>query len=330
MMNASPLPVQRSLLSASALAERVLTNYNLPGSPACHFWSRSINDTYLVTAGETKFILRVAPTGWRTYEHLAAEIDLLRFLHRQQIPAPQPIPQTDGTYVQTLLAPEGPRYAVAFTFVPNASSGPMTEIRSNRYGQAIAQLHVVTDNYPADQAGFRFDPQQMVDEPLARLKPLFAEHQADFDYLLEISAGLKETADKLPRSAPEYGICHGDVNNGNIHFNDYDDWALIDFEYFGYGWRVFDIATFINNQVYNLDKTKRTKRIRAAFLEGYQSVHPLSDIELEVLPAFVMLRQIWLLGVGARYWPNIGLGMFQDWVFKQCMASIRAWMAEPW
>jgi len=329
MMNESPFPVQRSLLSASALAERVLTRYSLSGSPTCQFWRRSINDLYLVKAGRVNLVLRVSPTGWRSYEHSTAEIDLLNSLQQNQISVPQPIPQRDGTYIQILNAPEGPRYAVVFSFVSGVPHSP-TKVHSYRFGQAIAQFHTVTDSYPADRAGFRFDPAGMVDEPLVRLRPLFAAHKNDFDYLVDISTSLKQAAGRLPRKAPEYGICHGDVNDGNLHLGDDNEWTLLDFEYFGYGWRVFDIGTFFNNQIHQMGKTEHTKSILHAFLEGYQSVRPLSPTELEVLPAFVILRQIWLLGIGAKNLPNIGLGLFESWVFNQCMPFIRAWMAEPW
>jgi Ser/Thr protein kinase RdoA (MazF antagonist) len=328
-MNESSFPVQRSLLSAPALAGRVLANYDLCAPLTCQFWHRSINDQYLVRAGETKYVLRVSPTAWRPYEHLAAEIDLLNFLRQNRIIVPQPVQQKNGSYIQTLDAPEGPRYAVLFTFVPGAPPRP-TEAHSYRYGQAIAQLHAVTNDYPVRQTGFRFEPADMVDEPLARLRPLFADHQDDFDYLLSISTDLKQVTARLPRQPPEYGICHGDVNISNLHLIDDERWALLDFEYFGYGWRLFDIGNFVNNQLYQLGQTEHGRGILDAFLQGYQSLRPLSQIELDVLPSFVMLRQIWLLGVGAKNLPNIGLGMFEGWLFEKCMPIIRAWMADPW
>ena len=61
------------------LAERVKNRYRLSGSPSCQFWRRSINDLYLVQDQERKFVLRISPTDWRSYEQLAAEIDLLCF-----------------------------------------------------------------------------------------------------------------------------------------------------------------------------------------------------------------------------------------------------------
>jgi Ser/Thr protein kinase RdoA (MazF antagonist) len=327
-MNGSVFPVQRSLLSVSALAEWASTNYNLPGSLTCQFWRRGINDLYLVKAKGTKLVLRISPTNWRSFEQLVAEMDLLSFLHQHHISVPEPIRHKDGSYIQTLNAPEGPRYAVIFSFVPGVPSCP-TEAQGYRFGQAIAQLHAVTDGYPADRAGFRFEPGEMVDKPLARLKPLFVEHRDDWDYLREIAEGLKQAAGRVPRKAPEYGICHGDVNDGNFHVIDDNEWALLDFEYFGYGWRVFDIATFLNNQVHQLGRAERTQRILEAFLEGYESVRVLSQAELEVLSSFVILRQIWLLGIGAKNQANLGLSLFERWVFDKCMPFIRAWMAEP-
>ena len=326
-MNGSPFPVKRSQLLASALAEWAPANYGLPSSLSCQFWQRGINDLYLIQAQGRKLVLRISPTNWRSMEQIEAEVELLHFLRRHRICVPEPIAHRDGAYIKTLHAPEGPRHAVLFAFVPGVPSSP-TEEQAHRFGQAIAQLHTVTDGYPADRAGLRFEPRDMVDRPLARLRPLFAEHQDDWDYLCSIADGLKQTAARLPRQAPEYGICHGDVNRGNFHVVDDEEWALLDFEYFGYGWRVFDIATFFGNQMIQLGTSEGTKRILDAFLAGYQSVRALSQLEREVLPAFVMLRQIWILGIGARNQPIMGLSRFERWVFGQCMPFIRAWITE--
>ena len=51
-------PVQRSILSAPALAERVLSRFELPGPAVCPFLQRGINDAYLVETQGDRFILR--------------------------------------------------------------------------------------------------------------------------------------------------------------------------------------------------------------------------------------------------------------------------------
>ena len=329
MQETSFFPVQRSLLAASALAEQVLSNYNLPGPVTCDFWHRSINDTYLVQAGNSKFMLRIAPTNWRSYENLEAEINLLQFLFNHHIIAPQPIRQKTRGHIQALNAPEGLRYAVLFSFVPGVSPY-LDQPHSYRFGQAIAQFHNVTDDYPLDCAGWRFEFVDMFDEPLDHLKPWFVNHQDDFEYLLEISGRLEQSVSRLSREVATYGVCHGDVNNGNFHLIEPNDWALLDFEYFGYGWRVFDIGTFFNNQFQQLGKMEQATIVTDAFLAGYQSVRPLSQVELEVLPFFVVLHQIWLLGIGAKNLPNIGIDVFQNWAFEMCMPFIKEWIQKMW
>jgi len=328
MNDTSPL-VQRSILSASALTEQVLSRYRLPSPLTCQFWNHSINDSYLVKAGETSFMLRVAPANWRSLEQFNAEIDLLHFLDRRQLTVPQPVAQKDGGLIQALNAPEGIRYAILFTLVPGASPS-MTETAGFRFGEAVAQLHILTDDYPSEAAGFHFDASDMVDEPLTRIEALFRAHRKDYDYLLEIAPGLKRIADTLPRAAPTYGICHGDLNAGNFHLTDAGSWSLVDFEYFGYGWRVFDIATFFNTQLIDQGRTSDTQRILDAFLAGYQAHRHLSQSELECLPYFVILRQLWLLGTSARYIPKstVGLDLYQRWIFQQVMPFIREWMVD--
>ena len=276
-------------------------------------------------------MLRVAPANWRSPEQLTGELDLLNFLNQHQLSVPQAVPQKDSTFIQAIHAPEGIRYAILFTLVPGVSPS-MTETAGYQYGQAVAQLHILTDDYPSERAGFHFDPSDMMDEPLTRIETLFSAHRNDYDYLLEIAPSLKQTTDTLSKTAPMYGICHGDLNAGNFHLDDKDGWSLVDFEYFGYGWRVFDIATFFNTQLIDQGRTNDTKRILQAFLDGYQARRPLSQPELESLPDFVILRQLWLLGTSARYIPKstVGLDMYQRWIFQGVMPFIREWMDDPW
>ena len=133
-MTESSFPVQRSLLSEEALAERVLSKYDLPAPVTCRFWQRGINDLYLVRASEFKYVLRVAPAGWWSAEELAAELDVLRFLHARQICVPQPVAQRDETAIEILQAPEGMRNAVLFSFVPGQPPGSMDEAHGGKRG----------------------------------------------------------------------------------------------------------------------------------------------------------------------------------------------------
>ncbi len=330
-MAQNPFPVQRSLLAENALAERVLSRYHLPRDTRCRFWQRGINDTYLVESSGERYVLRVSPARWRSREHVLAEVRLLRFLGQEGLVVPQPVEQREGTVVLTLDAPEGPRHTVLFTFVPGSGLPPEpTEDQARQYGKAIAQFHRVTDDYSTDPDAWRFEPEDTIDRPLARLEPLFAGHEEDYDELLAWSSDLRELAETLPRTPPAYGLCHGDVNNGNFHVIDEERWALLDLEYLGYGPRIFDLATYTNNQLFATGQTAQTGRLVEAFLDGYESLRALSAAERNALPSFVVLRQLWLLGVGAGNLPNIGYRLFEHWVFERVMPMLRRWVEAPW
>jgi Ser/Thr protein kinase RdoA (MazF antagonist) len=319
------IPVYRSLLSDAALAERLLPEYDLPSGATCHFWNQSINDTYLVRAGTTQWMLRIAPAQRRSDAQLATEINLLYFLHHHGLQVPQPVTLRDGTAVRTLAAPEGPRQAVLFTYVPGMGYTPATS-HSYRYGQAIAHFHTVTGNFSQDQPLWRFETAELLERPLELLHAWLAGRPADRAFLVGLVERLRPILARLPRAAPIYGLCHGDLNNGNLHLIGDDQWALLDFEYIGYGWRVFDIATFFNNQLNQEGHSTQTRRLLDAFLDGYQSIRPLSPTELTVLPAFVALRQIWLWGISMTNRPMVGLGLFDQWMHEISLPTLRAWV----
>jgi Ser/Thr protein kinase RdoA (MazF antagonist) len=227
--------------------------------------------------------------------------------------------------MRTLAAAEGPRQAALFTYVPGAGYTP-TAANSFRYGQAIAHFHAATDSFAQDRPIWRFEATEMLERPLELLEPWFAAWPDDRAFLIGLAARIRPLLAGLPRTAPLYGLCHGDLNNGNLHLMDDDRWALLDFEYIGYGWRVFDIATFFNNQLNQEGYSTQTRVLLDAFLDGYQSIRLLSPIEITVLPAFVALRQIWLWGISISNQPMVGLGLFEQWIHEISLPTLRAWV----
>ncbi|HEY9668960.1 MAG TPA: phosphotransferase, partial [Coleofasciculaceae cyanobacterium] len=97
----------------------------------------------------------------------------------------------------------------------------------------------------------------------------------------------------LPKQAPAYGICVGDVHSGNAHFSDAKEPTLFDFDQCGYGWRAFDIGKF-------MDVTyawKMSSAVRQAFLDGYQAIRQLSDREKHSIRTFTLTARIWVMGI---------------------------------
>ena len=156
-----PFPAQSSILSADALAAHLLTRYDLPPPLRCRLLQPGDNDTYLVEAGgdtrapvgassnATRYALRVYRHGKRTAAEVQTEVDVLALMAQSGVPVAPALPQSDGTHLTELRAPEGPRHAVLFAFAAGALAGfELTPEQSHRYGRAVARLHAVGDAAP--------------------------------------------------------------------------------------------------------------------------------------------------------------------------------------
>ena len=50
---------------------------------------------------------------------------------------------------------------------------------------------------------------------------------------------------KVNRTNWKRGLCHGEIYTGNIHRNELEALTIFDFDFCGYGWRAYDVASFL-------------------------------------------------------------------------------------
>ena len=297
-------PLSNSILSGQALAQRVLSKFHLADPVSCYFLNPGLNDTYVVAAGPSIFILRVYRHGWRTKAEIQAELDMLVYLHRRRMPVSWPLKRKDGSLLTRIAAPEGVRYAALFTYAP----GTPIDLNANNcssYGELLGRFHTCLDKRADDPRRFHLDLAYLVDEPLRYLEPHLEHRRKDFDYLASVGRALKsELEGLLPTTKPEYGCCHGDHYGGNVHMDERDRMTVYDFDCYGYGWRAYDLAVFLakNAQLDGTSSSGRAKSTRRwdSFLGGYSSVRAPSKRELEAIQTFVPVRLIWRLGMQAQ------------------------------
>jgi Ser/Thr protein kinase RdoA (MazF antagonist) len=312
----------------------VLDKYSLKPPIKCHLFALSINDTYMVKTTDRNYFLRVYQYDWRSQQDIETEVELLNYLCQQEIPVSVPLKSKDGKYLQTLDAPEGTRYAVLFT---EAEGKPvrMDNKQSYLYGQLVGRMHVCTDEMERTYQRFHIDLRYLIDEPLGFVEPFLAHRREDFDYLRNIGQKLKtRMRDLLPKTKPEYGICHGDLHRDNVHFDKNGDMTLFDFDCFGYGWRAYDIAVFLWNKWagrgdfgdWSSQAAERRTRLWNSFLKGYNEERQLSDNELITTKVFVPIRHIWRLGLHTHGSERWGRNWIQDEYFDGNIEFIRKWI----
>src|SRR5262245_27931085 len=165
--------IQRSIMSAGALATVVASAYGLEGV-RCQLIKSAMLDTYQVTAASGPAILRIYPARRRTEAEILAELDVLVYLHAAGLSVSIPIRQLNGEQLLTIQAPEGVRCAVLFTHAPGRPlSQECTPQRAGAYGQTLAQVHTIADTLPRLPLRPPLDLATLLDQPLAGLATAF-------------------------------------------------------------------------------------------------------------------------------------------------------------
>jgi Ser/Thr protein kinase RdoA (MazF antagonist) len=300
-------PTISSLLSPTALEESILSKYSLPSPVECRLFGANCNHVYKVRCGAESVYLRITPHGWRTRPHIESEIQLLNELHSRGLSVAVPIRARDGSYFQVIDAPEGERYAVLFT---NAEGGIYDILNSGqniRCGEMTGTLHSLCDQLKTPLQRYHMDRQHLLDEPLSTISRFIPHRKADIDYLKYLVESFKMKLKPLPRTTPQYGICHGDLHSQNIYFDDRLNPTLFDFDCFSYSWRAYDIGAYIYYVIFSPRlKSNRMKsyEILNEFLTGYGKIRELSDDEVYAINFFIVIQQLWSLGLSidlARY-----------------------------
>ncbi|MBE1442851.1 phosphotransferase enzyme family protein [Paenibacillus sp. OAS669] len=317
------LAISHSVVSSDALVPFIHDIYNIGDILECRFISNGLNDTYIVITNDNKYILRIYKVNWRSISDIEFEIELLNHLLANGIPVSFPVEKKDGGYHTELKAPEGPRYAVLFTYAEGGYSN--SKESCSLYGEEVAKMHVVMDEFHSGHQRFELDLDHLLTKPLQSIKPLLTHRPEDIEYLESLSLLLKNRIHGLS-SDLSWGVCHGDLHGGNVHFHD-GSLMHFDFDCAGPGWRAYDISVFLWAKVRGREKDKFKNELWDLFLEFYQKNKKLSQCELEAVPTFVAIREIWLMGLhtgNSKVW-----GAWQDdHYFNKNLQFLREWCEE--
>ncbi|MEG3437982.1 phosphotransferase [Pannus brasiliensis CCIBt3594] len=283
-------PVVYSTLSPSALADLVLSRYPIDLPKNCQFWHRGLSDVYLLETLTTSYILRVSHCHWRGKSEIDFELELLDFLDRWRVPVAAPIRTRDGELSVEITAPEGERYAVLFPLAPGqVAIGDFTPDQARKLGSIVARIHQVSRNFQTLAHRHPLDSKYLLRDSLQTIAPFLHQRPADLQFLVETIAEIETVMARLPASAPYWNVCWGDPHSGNVHITADNQMTLFDFDQCGYGWRVFDLAKFLQVSL----QSGVHRQVRQAFIEGYDEIAKLSPIERSSLQSLTQAAYIW-------------------------------------
>jgi Ser/Thr protein kinase RdoA (MazF antagonist) len=295
-------PVEASVLSQRVVEETIKGEYFPEHSTVtCRLHYRSIHDTYTVFCNSGEYYFKVYRCGLRTEDEIRAEIELLLILRDSGVPAIEPVVKKDGEYIIRFELAEGRRYGVLYTAAGEKSTDKVyeTDLFNKKLGRYIASIHNAWDkiDYPVDR--WHLDVETFIDKSMEHIRIYRQWYSFDIDFLEEVARKTSERiSGTILRDRPGYGICHGDIAGSNIRIDSNGNPVLIDFDFCGYGWRLYDVSVYLNAFSLEWDKAgieKRRQR-REVFLEGYQGHMSLPDIELDNMYLFVPFRRIFNIG----------------------------------
>ncbi|WP_141499611.1 phosphotransferase [Paenibacillus luteus] len=285
-----------TVFNKDQLFEAISPFYSIGKPVQTRFLSNGLNDTYAVDTDCGKYILRIYKHQWRTESAIRFELDLLTYLNNRMLPISYPIAREDGEWLTELDAPEGKRYAVLFTYADGI--GKVDASTSATFGTSVAQLHLAMDHYTPKHERFELDTKHLLDEPLRQLLPFLQHRAADAQLVQEIADRLKLRLTAASGSTYNWGACHGDLHGWNVFHQEDGSLTHFDFDCCGIGWRAYDLSVFLWDRVHgNPDSSSFEDECWRRFLEAYTKERALSEEDLAIIPVFVAVRQIWLMGL---------------------------------
>jgi Ser/Thr protein kinase RdoA (MazF antagonist) len=130
---------------------------------------------------------------------------------------------------------------------------------------------------------------------------------------------LVRTRDRLRTKLAAYGekpanfsLVHADFTPDNIIY-DGNDLAIIDFDDAAYGWHVYDLASVL----IECRDARDVEALQAALLDGYRERRPLAKPDLDLLPTFLLIRGMAIIGwylQRPEYVQSGELEEVKDWV----------------
>lgn len=320
-------PAVYSTLSPQALIEGVLTEYELGTINQCLFWHRGLSDIYLIETKRKSYILKISHHHWRSQSDIQFELEFLDFLDQHNLPIASPLKTKSKELCVTINAVEGDRYAALFPYAPGEiPQGDLNLEQSMIMGQALGKLHQTSLQFKNETPRQCLNLKYLLDDSLETINPYLRNHTQDKPYLLAVIEEIKQQLTCLDKTAPLWSVCWGDPHSGNVHFTTDNQITLFDFDQCGYGWRVFDLAKFLQVSL----SAGINRKVRDAFFKGYEDVQQLTDAEVNSLQALTQVAHIWAWAISIKASAVHNWARIDDFYVNRRLNHLKRLSSQDW
>lgn len=278
------------------------------------------------------WVLRLHRPGYNTLAELDSERLWTRALAAAGIAVPQAMrTRTGDNYVLVGIPGTGEqRYAGLTRWIEGTplalrleqDPGPEFRLRAFRWiGEMIARLHNQATAWqpPPGFTRRRLDVDGLLGEAPAWGR--FWEHaelrRDERERLLRKRRELRRALEEYGERPATFGLVHADVDPNNIICTPGGALALIDFDDAAYSWHVYDLALTLDEFLYAPD----LEALAAAMIDGYRAHRPLAEADLAMLPLFMLIRGMSMIGWYHERPEHAGSDFFEEiraWTLARC------------
>lgn len=258
-----------------------------------------------VTGGES-FVLRIHRPGYHTLTELNAERQWTAALRQAGISAPAAVLTRQGHGYATVAVPgsDEVRHVGMVAWVDGMLLSRVIEQQSDqaaripwfdRLGRIAAQIHnqAVQWPLPANFTRHALDADGFMGErpfwgrfwEIPQLKP------AERKLVQQVREIIYQTLNEYDKTDGTYSLIHADLHADNVVV-DGDRLHVIDFDDAGFGWHQYELAVAL----FSFQDEDNYDAIYKGLVQGYRSERRLDDRSLALLPMFLLIRGLALLG----------------------------------
>src|SRR3989344_1401820 len=252
------------------------------------------NVNYLIKINKKKFVLRIYNEA-RKPEDIEAEIKVIDYLSKNNIPTPKVIPNLK----KENLTEHNGRYAVMFSFVEGEQPplGVMDSLLAKDIGVNLADMHHLLLSFKGEFR--RFVP------PSTSFEEIGERGIIDKKIIIH-KKEVEGELNSLPLKNLRECIVHSDITRENIKIKDSSISAFLDFDDLHKDYLVWDVAIAITHLFITKTFGIDWKGLKY-FFDGYNATLPLTDLEKEALVPLMKLRNVKLaMLVNYRRKKNLG------------------------
>lgn len=271
------------------LESHIAESWAMEGISLDHFATRE-NEIYRAEWKGKLFAIKLARPAYHDRAALLSELQFTAYLAEQGVSVAKPVANAQGDYLDEF---EGRVISISGWLAGRPLSDLAIEIDQGSHlfklGANLAKLHEKADAWTLPESFVR--PSWGIDGLLGEAPfwgRFWAHHALEETEKQVVESFRNEAREMLDRLDLDFGLIHADAVRENV-FIDNGEVTLIDFDDFGFGYRLFDLATALLKN----DHAPEFDGLKTSLIDGYQSER---ELDIEHLPLFMALRASTYLG----------------------------------